>query len=33
LACTSFTIDNTGKQSATGSDVNPSINCWNGGNQ
>jgi len=33
LACTSFTITNTGAQSASGNDVNPNINCWNGGNQ
>jgi type IV pilus assembly protein PilE len=29
-ACTSFTITNTGAQSALGSDPNPSIDCWNG---
>ena len=31
--CTSFTITNTGAQSALGSDVNASVNCWNGSNQ
>jgi type IV pilus assembly protein PilE len=33
LLCTSFTITNTGLQTAGGNDVNANVNCWNGSNQ
>lgn len=33
LACQSFNITSTGAQTATGTDVNPNTNCWNGSNQ